>query len=853
MLPGNRSNVDILQSPFPALRVQPLTDNFHFHPSMPYTLPNVRNPPRPHPAGGARGLRQLISHSNGLDKGSLENNRAAQEGIAGRCLSSHRGGLLILWDSESYEPIASKSHGKNTSVVEAVVTSQHVITRVECSEKSDVLEEDLFVYILCRQTLVLQHLLKGHTMRVTAMAVDPIRPSIIVTAALDCTMALWNTSKKNPSVPVCSVDTKSQGIISLLCFRGGYLIGAGAEVPVSVWRVTAGDLQLLVAQDRDPEASATAMYALDSSTAKGDIRAWVGSTNGYVKEWIIRPDRQSVTLVKGVQNKLHRASVSIIAHDAEVNILFSVSVYDGIAACNRKTDSFILDTRAGGISSLLIDATNKYAIVGNDKGSVWVLHYAEFAAGTAKEMPVVWQAAPHTASVSSIVLEVAEGNMWERLITSSIDGSFTIMNYGGQKLLASFDTHGNLSRELCTQMTVPTQSIAAANCSGNQKQVNFFDARTMRGVTVGLCKPQLTMKSNISVIHWDTASKLLWVATEDEHVHAYTFMESDGSWVAAGSAPFPRYMVKQLASSVSDGPMWVALQSTRHQGGALAALQTQHGTTTAGQFVAGQFVMEHTFPVAVADCSGEAPRMSYRAAVMTANRAIVIIAMTPKSATSIEIKPLAEVTPPRSATPGMRNSLSMSVWRTDEKINIAWPDGISIKRATGTELANGLSIQPQSSFTLDVHPVLGVTQMHHVGQAMVDLAIQYAGVAGTYLVNAVGDVLYHVGHSGTVTRKNYARRQNLAISFTLDDAYDDSKQETAMAACSEARYLVLAYADGLLQLLDTSSVFIFARWWVPQGKSVRQVWCFQDRVVALVNPGTLVTFPVRRRVILDVV
>lgn len=182
---------------------------------------------RSYAVGNARGIQLLVANTRSSSlpgpaaRSSPNRQNPRASGAFGaparlQALSKHEDGRLLLWDAESGAVLASCLFQPDFTVRHSVATSSFVYNTLEASAAATGAEEETCVYVWERRALRSVTVMRGHTARLTALAVCPTETSTLVaTASLDGTLRLWRHAHL-PMPPLTSGDASGSDPVQTL-------------------------------------------------------------------------------------------------------------------------------------------------------------------------------------------------------------------------------------------------------------------------------------------------------------------------------------------------------------------------------------------------------------------------------------------------------------------------------------------------------------------------------------------------------------------------------------------------------------------------------------------------------------
>ncbi|CAD2215536.1 hypothetical protein AGDE_11715 [Angomonas deanei] len=536
----NRFNVEVVRLPYEINGIQLLAPKDSSQVNVPQRKYSFSEKGLHMPIG-SRGIRELAKHQQNSSDAVAP--KAADEPL--KIVTLHRKGILAVWDCSTHQLVGVCDHGGNVNVEECSTTKDFIITRVVCSPGHDALEEDNNLYIWDADTTEKVATLRGHHGRVTTYALHATNKNVVVTAGMDSVMFVWDLSK-NYDEPIQKIDIRDMGgILTCSTIVKDYIICGGTTRSVGVWNIATG--QLLALTDNVP-SSTTAIHVVEethSNTEDTLLTVHAASTDGFIAELQVRISGggAAAAITPVWKNQYHTASATSIAVDGDVVV--SCSTFDGVKIFHRKTGIHRVVGAKGERSAsraFVLDSANKKILVGQDDGALCELSYSAFAAQTSKNLDMISVVHPLTTAITGILIEVSAGNVWERVLCSSVDGVVSILDYSFQSRstesvncvrLASQQFIGKLGDGVVG--VVPPDRIA---------EVDFLDVRRLNKVA-----KSVSLSSPVTALTADVERALCVVGCKNGNVTVFQFANDEAR--AAAEWSFKHYRVTYIAKHLS--------------------------------------------------------------------------------------------------------------------------------------------------------------------------------------------------------------------------------------------------------------------------------------------------------------
>lgn len=124
------------------------------------------------------------------------------------------------------------------------------------------------------------------------------------------------------------------------------------------------------------------------------------------------------------QNFHHTRVMAVLADD---DIIVSADEYSGVTVMHRHSRLFTSISRVP-TRSMMLDANNKRFLLGDDMGVLSVFSYADYAS-RGQKIESLFTCRPHNGSISGLYLQLGSGNVWERVMTCSLEGSIATLDF----------------------------------------------------------------------------------------------------------------------------------------------------------------------------------------------------------------------------------------------------------------------------------------------------------------------------------------------------------------------------------------------------------------------------------------
>ncbi|CCW60988.1 unnamed protein product [Phytomonas sp. EM1] len=856
-------------------------------------------------AVGVVGLRELASrqvHS------PVPNSTASSSGLSAFLCCQRKGQLLVCaW--ETLQVIGNCIHGVHTAVTQCIVTESILITRVECESSEDTLESDHNVYVWDVKTFAPLYELHGHSARITSMAVHPSHPSLVATAALDYMVCVWDLLPKTAN---CLWDGETRGLGNIahlewlpnrkterqLGVSAGLLIAA-TDVPLSVWRWDGETLTQIAATPINRSSGVTAVYVRATPHASQCV-VHTGSTDGYVRRWVIdgNPADETCSIEIIYQTKLHHASINHLLANERINI--SGSLYSGAALYHCQKGTKAKFEEIGGVSSMFLDDANKLVLVGAVNGFLWVIGYAGFELADAKaktsETTTLYRFCMCKTAINGIVLELGNDNTWRQLLTVSSNGYITALDYKLRHVqtvsVGRAAVRDSSSDPLPPVMAVPFLiesaksggTLLIANVKNNT--ISIIDHSKPNSSEYGSI--MLPKNSVVTCIHWDATVEKMFIGVQRESVRAFCLDSADfksGIWIQMNlwklksyfPISFSKVVDNIIVVCLSDNPSSIA--KARGWLGILVSTDSERDSDglvelkPLDDFIPFSATLLES---SAAQTGKESAEWSAAVVVQSTKGLIQVFSVEmADDSTGYRVIPKMVLSPP--APLGFSKTLksvkvrdpfsckpfyaaSYETPSSKDVINITWVEDLVLfcTRVYTSLGFKSTPLEPIKLPNMPNHPAPSIIrEVHWIDSHEVSIVVLYQGSSYALLGSKQGSEndtsMLALSCTGEVLQYDGEKWKTKETGIMIDEAESNKKACVCVSSYSEKRYIAFGYSNGLVQLLDASGIYVFARLWMGATplRDLRGVWCFEKYVIVQDDSGAIYSAPLHNRYLFD--
>ncbi|CCW71102.1 unnamed protein product [Phytomonas sp. Hart1] len=804
-------------------------------------------------------------------------------------LCRQRKGQLLVCSWEDLRQIGSCSHGAHTSVVQCLITATFLITRIECNLGEDALQSDHNIYVWDAKTFARLYELHGHTARVTNVTVHPFHPNILVTAALDYMMCVWELSM-NTATCLWDEETRNLGTIThleWLPYRrpekltglGTSLLVAATDVPLSVWRWDGAILTQMAATPVNCNSAVTAVHVRASSNGTQCV-VHTGSTDGCVRMWVIdsNPADETCTIEMKYQVKLHHASISHLLGNDRINV--SGSLYSGVALYHCQKGTKATFEEIGGVSSMALDDTNKLILVGAMNGVLWIIGYTGFENAEenvkSRELTTLYRFYMSKTAITGIVLEFMNDNTWKRLLVVSLNGSITVLDYSlrhvrtiSSSKASAKDSPPEFSRSIAAvPFLLKTgdegRTLLIAQIKKNSIAIidndkpNYTDYGTIT----------LPKKNLVTCLHWDTAIEKMFIGVQRDTVRAFCLDSANpksGVWIEINLWKISAYLPISFSSTarniiavcLTDNPIALA----KAQGWLGILVSTNSESDKDGLVVLKSLQDAVPFSVKLLESTANQANiqsLDWTATAVVQNTRGIIqmfsVEVTDRQ-TDYQVTPKLILTPPAHMIHKMGKFENMknpflckpsyivhyeSPSRKDVLI-VKWVENsiLFTTRVYTSMDYKSIILDPSKlpNIPKNSSPVF-VREVHQVNSHGVSVVVLYDNSLYALLLGTMNEgekavPMFTLSYTGEVLQYNDEKWKTKEASIITDEEEFNKKAYVCISSYSEGYYIAFGYPNGLVQLLDTSGIYVFARLWMDSMpvSDLHGLWCFEKNVI----------------------
>lgn len=149
------------------------------------------------------------------------------------------------------------------------------------------------------------------------------------------------------------------------------------------------------------------------------------------------------------QNFHHTRVMAVLADD---DIIVSADEYSGVTVMHRHSRLFTSISRVP-TRSMMLDADNKRILLGDDMGVLSVFSYADYAS-RGQKIESLFTCRPHNGSISGLYLQLGSGNLWERVMTCSLEGSIAALDFSEDQVTMKIQKEKQVDYDLQNLVSV---------------------------------------------------------------------------------------------------------------------------------------------------------------------------------------------------------------------------------------------------------------------------------------------------------------------------------------------------------------------------------------------------------------